>query len=40
MDVEIKPDPSEVERSAILAALAQEQAESAVSIRKIEDEGE
>jgi hypothetical protein len=37
VDVEIKPDPSEEERTAILAALAQEAAENPVSVREIED---
>jgi hypothetical protein len=40
VDVEIKPDPSEAERAAILAALTQEEAENTVSIRKDEEEEE
>jgi hypothetical protein len=37
VDVEIKPHPSEAERTAILAALEQEVAEKQVSVREIED---
>jgi len=40
MDVEIKPDPSEAERAAILAALQQESAENPAPVSEIEDEEE
>jgi len=37
MDVEIKPNPTEAERTAILLALEQEAEENPVLVREIED---
>jgi hypothetical protein len=38
MDAEIKPEPTDAERTAILAALEQEAAENAAFVKEIEDE--